>query len=991
MRMGFLAITAFLVAHMSVLAVEPPSDAFPEDVFERAATFKPTGPLPELPPLPPPDRRPILTLDPGGHTAAVRWVFFVPGAKRVITIGEDKSIRIWDVFSGETITNIRLPAGPNIEGKPHAVAMSPDGKWLAVGVVPLNRGKAGIPIYLLSTSTGELEKVITGARSIPSALDFSPDGKQLALGCSDGLIQVIEIETGKQVYETSGHTGHVWEIRFHPKEPLIATVGKNIEVKLWSLTDPKMPIATITLDTQKPNTLDWSSDGKLLAVGGVSGEVFLYDSSGKSIRTLPAIMEGTGPIQIVQLRFLRGDKQLVFGGVSAHGWAGVIDVESGKRPTIVRAHTNTVLAVNRSRDGTLAVSSGGDLNETIVWRVANGAVIRRLAAPSQGLWAVGWGKDGKSLAWGAINNRLPDGLCPLEQTFWLSEFVSGGIPDPAAFQRHIRDDGSFSIKVDGFFKFTVSENGKPLYQYTSPAGNRIYSVTILPGKGVVVGGSFSMLLLDLRTGKTIRRYLGDAGMTTALAPSPDGRYFVSGSSDQIVRVWRPDQDEPLLSIFSVGREWIAWTPQGYYSCSPNGERLIGWLVNNGIDHLPTVHPAVRFRPSLYQPALIKYLIPAGNLQLALALAAKFDQETVTVSGLADVLPPNVSLTAPAVANDDTTLVKGVAEGNEKNPIVAMRLLVDGRPYQGGAGVKRFAPAKPKAEATWKVALAPGPHTLHVQAESAVSKGMSAPLPVTRIGEEEIPNFYMLAVGVSDYPGDMKLNFAASDAELISRTFKEKSKAVFGTIEIRTLTNKEADKKSIMEGLDWLKSKMTSKDIGVFFFSGHGMRDPRGRFFLVPVDVKEEDPAGTCVSGDEFKMRLENMPGRLVAILDACHSGAATGSTPGKQKPKPQAARPDNLVRDLLTDDYGVVVMSSSLGSEYSIESPATKAGYFTLGLTEGLSGRADFNKDGVVFIHELDVYATLRVNQLSGGRQNPTTGRPPTIRPFPLASVDRKP
>lgn len=158
----------------------------------------------------------------------------------------------------------------------------------------------------------------------------------------------------------------------------------------------------------------------------------------------------------------------------------------------------------------------------------------------------------------------------------------------------------------------------------------------------------------------------------------------------------------------------------------------------------------------------------------------------------------------------------------------------------------------------------------------------------------------------------------------------------------------------------------------------------GKFFLVPVDV-DDDVTKSCVAGDEFKSRLENMPGRLVAILDACHSGAATTSPGSPQRANPTAGRADNLVRDLLTDDYGVVVMCSSLGREYSLESPATKAGFFTQGLAEGLNGKADFNKDGIVYIHELDVYATLRVAQLSGGRQNPTTGRPPTIRPFPIA------
>ncbi|HZT79760.1 MAG TPA: hypothetical protein VFA26_06050 [Gemmataceae bacterium] len=78
-------------------------------------------------------------------------------------------------------------------------------------------------------------------------------------------------------------------------------------------------------------------------------------------------------------------------------------------------------------------------------------------------------------------------------------------------------------------------------------------------------------------------------------------------------------------------------------------------------------------------------------------------------------------------------------------------------------------------------------------------------------------------------------------------------------------------------------------------------------------------------------------------------------------------------------------MCSSLGREYSLESPATRAGFYTLALVEGLSGKADFNRDGVVHFHELDVYTRLRVRELSRGRQNPTSSRPETVRLFPLA------
>jgi hypothetical protein len=366
------------------------------------------------------------------------------------------------------------------------------------------------------------------------------------------------------------------------------------------------------------------------------------------------------------------------------------------------------------------------------------------------------------------------------------------------------------------------------------------------------------------------------------------------------------------------------------------------------------------------------------------MAEKFERRKIAITSVMDVLPPDVSITAPTggevTTANDTVTIRGTAVAAGKHPVAAMRLIVDGRPVQGAAGVKRIAPGA-KAEAEWTVPLSPGVHSLAVLAESAVSKNLSQALVVTRTGDEPPPNLYVLAVGVSNYQGDMKLNFAASDAKLLKQAFSESCKGVFGKIEVRLLTDEDATKKGIIDGLDWLASKMTAKDVGVFSFSGHGTRDPNGNFHLVPVDVREDDPDATCLSGDLFKSKLENMPGRLVAILDACHSGAvaeAKAAEEGKDKV-------DGLVRDLLTDDYGVVVMCASLGREFALESPTTKAGFFTLGLVEGLAGKADTNKDGLIFINELDVYAGLRVNRLSGGRQNPVTGRPPTIRPFAMA------
>jgi uncharacterized caspase-like protein len=201
------------------------------------------------------------------------------------------------------------------------------------------------------------------------------------------------------------------------------------------------------------------------------------------------------------------------------------------------------------------------------------------------------------------------------------------------------------------------------------------------------------------------------------------------------------------------------------------------------------------------------------------------------------------------------------------------------------------------------------------------------------------------------------------------------------VKAKLLTDKQATKSQIMQSLEQLAGLMTPQDVGIVFFSGHGGRDDAGNLYLIPVDVNPRNFEGSCISGDALKAKLAEMPGRLIAILDACHSGAAAAG----QANRPARPITDDLVRDLVTDDYGVIVMCASQGREYALESSEVGHGYFTYALVEGLSGKADLNRDGAVFLNELDQYTAQRVKQLTRDEQHPASARPPNIRPFVLA------
>jgi hypothetical protein len=685
------------------------------------------------------------------------------------------------------------------------------------------------------------------------------------------------------------------------------------------------------------------------------------------------------------LAFTPDGQELLYTGVQQVGKVGLLNAATLRPRLVFDKHDNTVHQGVVSRDGQLAVTVGGESDQVIIWRPRDGSVLHTLQGQGHSVFAVAWGADGKSIAWG---NRNGPGVLrhsrPVERTFRFDQLDFGAAP-AANVTRPLLDNGEWAVELADNYRVNVKRGGNPAFVLRCPHPNEmVYSGTLLPRSPYfIMGGQYGVHGIDLRDPRKVREHVGHTGNVSAAAPAPDGRYFVTGAMDQTIRVWKPDRDDPVLSLFVAGSEWIAWTPEGYYAASPYGERLMGWRVNNGPDQMASYYPAIQFHPSLYQPEVIRRLLSAGSLQDAIAQVVRDRKKPVAPVTLAQVLPPAVVITAPQrvpggfqVAGG-TVEVRAKARSNGNYPVTALRLLMDGRPYQGQAGVRAVEqPKLGEVEATWTVAVPPGWHAVAVQAESAVSKGMSAPIELVTPDTGEPPSLYMVAVGISAYPGKMRLHYAASDAVLLKATFEKQTHGAFKKVEVHLVTDREATRARIVKELEWLKSVMTPRDVAIFSFSGHGARDDDDNFYLVPVDANPRDIARTLLPGEVLARHLADLPGKVVALLDACHSGTVAEDM--------RISQADDLARELVSDENGVVVMCAALGSEYAMESEGTRAGFFTLGITEGLAGAADLNKDGVIYIHELDYYAALWVGQLSGGKQHTTTGRPPGIRPFPL-------
>lgn len=899
---------------------------------------------------------PFAAPDPGGHAGEVRGVAFTPDGKSVVTAGTDRTVRVWDVATGEPTRVIRLPVRPG-GGRLYALALAPDGKTAAVAGTTVEDGRDGSPIYLIDLSTGRVDRTLAEHTEAITSLSFGSEGKKLVSASLDRTARVWDVASGTCDTVLRGHTQGLSSVAFAPDGSQVATAAHEGTVRVWPAAGGK---SALVLADRGTRSVAWTPDGRHLVGGNADGTVTVWEAKGKRLGTHDA----PAPSDLYAVRVTPSGTAAVCAGTAYKDaddkqlrTGRVIDLGTGREYSSLAGVMGPAFDVAVSPDGSLAVSAVGPSGEAVVWKTRDGTVVRRLRGQGAAVAAVGSGPDGKTIAWRHLDQSLSlPAEFRLDRTFHCGDLRAGRMPDdPAGFTCSIRTHkGQRAI---GFGeRVRVIEGDEDISDFDLKAGD-IRTLSWLGDHLLVVAANRGLFLTDPAEGTMLRRFAGETTEILTVAPAPDGMTFLTGGLDQTIRVWRADRARPLLSILPAGDEWIAWTEEGVYACSPGGERLLGWQADESRLKPGWRIPAARFRSSLYLPEVIRHVVTAGSVPAAFEAAGLKRPEKLSIP---DLMPPTVEVTNPAASAEAGPKfdVTAVAKPTGGRPVRALRLLVNGRPYQGEASARLIKDGG-EAKATWSVELPPGPHTLIVLADSAVSRGASTPVEVRIPGQPERPALYLLAVGVNDYPSPLKLKCAAADAEAVAKAFQG-SKA-FRTVEAKVLKDGEATKAAVETGLAWLHEKTGPGDVAIFLMSGRGEAGSGREYALLPHGADPANPVRTGISGATLTAALAKVRGKVLVFLDVARRRMAPA---------------DDLVRELLAEDCGAAVLAAARGPERAVEEPGAALGYFFQAVTDGLTGAADVDKDGSVWLHELEAYVPGRVKELSAGLLTPVATRP---------------
>ena len=161
----------------------------------------------------------LFTLE--GHISPVTEYAFSPDSKLFVSGGEDSTISLWEVQTGKRLAYLMGYTKKSIGG----FAFSADGKTLASG--------SGNKILLWDVNTRKQLNNFDAVNDI-DALAFSPNGKSIACGTEDGLIQVWRLTPNPQIQTTfSGHQGSVNVLMFSPDGKTLASGSGDGTMLLW--------------------------------------------------------------------------------------------------------------------------------------------------------------------------------------------------------------------------------------------------------------------------------------------------------------------------------------------------------------------------------------------------------------------------------------------------------------------------------------------------------------------------------------------------------------------------------------------------------------------------------------------------------------------------------------------------------------------------------------------------------------------------------------
>ncbi|MEZ4922293.1 MAG: caspase family protein [Crocinitomicaceae bacterium] len=964
-----------------------------------------------------------LVINPNGHKSLI-YDMAIDAKGKIITGSFDKNTIVWNPETGQIDDIYYGNIGPGSEGMVYTVDVSPDNHYLAVagwmGKEDESEDLGDIRIY--NYQTGKLRKRLKYHDNVVMDLEFSPDGRWLISGDANGSICKWDMfNMNPVIYFLSPNEGFK---NVSATQDGFYTSHDDGMVYKWDYDNAK-PVKKINMfekidDLNVSSVVRTSPDGETVVVGG---------------KEIGMILVLNNKLALKQY-FFTGDNSIVNLAVAPSGnrLAASIDQKgnnsiriydfNGKKWDEVCSYKGDDLMIGLEfTDENNVICAGEKGNYINLLKIKNGEFVVEKRMGGVGTNYYSAAMNGNELAFSNLPTKAY-GNSEYTKIFDLFtrkvktrdiNFHDFNYPERSHEGWSLRDYDYLRKDQYDPSAILLIENDKgninDSIQVYPWSGNAFFSYSFVHGEYIVAACSYGVLQAYDKKGKLLTRFVGHEGGIRSVTVSSNGKFLVSSGIDMTVRFWplenigkmngeEPNVIHPKASMFiSQDNEWVLWNQEGYFTSSKKGARYVGYHVNYGKDSEAKFYPFDQFDLKYNRPDILMKdleVADAGIIELyRMAFLKRLERMGLKEEDLAgDIHTPEIK-SMYTRRKDDQLTVK-VEAVDSKYPLTHMNVYVNDVPIHGRTGLPIEATQEHKSE--FVLDLIDGINKIEISFRNEVGVESLRETQFIDNSAMEKGELYVVAVGVSNYKDDKyNLNYAAKDAKDVVELFAEQK--AYSKVHTKLLTDIDVTKENIFAIKDFLKSART-KDVVMMFIAGHGVLDDKLDYYYCTHDMDFNNPAKKGVSYNELEVLFDGIRAiRKLLIMDTCHSGelfkdeveevaiteeegtddivfrSNQGTTTVRERQGLQ--KTNEAVKEMFNDlnrGTGTTVISSAGGVEYAMESDEWKNGLFTFCLLEGIeSNNADLNKDGKIFLAELQQYIQSKVYDLSRGKQQPTS------------------
>ncbi|GMW02374.1 MAG: hypothetical protein AMXMBFR84_35100 [Candidatus Hydrogenedentota bacterium] len=558
---------------------------------------------------------------------------FTSDALRIVFVLGDGTVRFWDLGADTDIELFRFPK----TDLPLALALGSHRGASTSGSMKALR--------LWDSDTGTELGLLCGHTDYVETAAFSPDGKQIASGSSNGVVILWDTQVLYTMDELNEHRSDIKSIAFSSEGDCVASGSRDNTMCLWNAQTGTLtrvvkahesPVANVAFSPNGQRVVSCSRDGALVT-DIASGETLtkLPSSSAEKLEFSPdgfriitannsawqAWDSETG-INLRTVRSEHGCGPFVYSPdalriltASEDKTVLLYDLRTEREVLALRGHESQVNQVSFSPEGDRIVSCG---DKTVrIWDIRTGMQTGVLRGHEDFVTSVAFSPNGQCVASASYDNTVR--LWDVDSKNELRVFRGPNKYTDVAFSP---DGKCIAVGLfDGSIQVWDVRSGARIY--TLQANEWLVThVAFSPDGNYIVSGDYNYVhLWDVQNKIELRTVCGNQGSSPA-AFSPDGRRIASGAADNNIILW--DRDTGVLLQTLRGHQYaikyVAFSPDGKFIASSSyGGTIKIWDANSdrALNTLETGDPSppnsVAFSPN---SRIIAYDSPTHNIHVS---------------------------------------------------------------------------------------------------------------------------------------------------------------------------------------------------------------------------------------------------------------------------------------------------------------------------------------------------------------------------------------